>query len=396
MRFSRGRTPNSLHLVACLLLLSNTTTAATLVRLESRGNDGLQRRIEYPDEHVVLADCIDSHGVQSSQMAYFQSKIDDALPQKDPDAAIVNTPPGQAANWANNQVAATFDSSGVTFTAKLSPSVKDGEFAGTGDNGYKTPFTCWQKHIDNVYTTSNRVTCAQIYDCTHDPAPSALPNAVPSTTSPSISATSASATKSATATAAAQTAGSGLSEGALIGIIAGVVGTISAAAIAGSIYWLCTRRRAKRDTTGHGVRTGCCGLLGRRRLPPAELHATSLAVAETPQLHRWESKKELGDAGHIHELDGQKFRIEMATDHDRHEMDGQGGVGAEARMGQQQLSQQEYGQTPRPAGGHPQQWPYDGQSPYGVPSPYGVQSPYEIESPIVPETLAQYHRIGHI
>jgi len=117
------------------------------------------------EEHVVLADCRDGDGVFSSQMAYFPGS-----PNKKPqDVSVVSTPVGQTALWPGRTTASLFTGTGVTFTARLGPKVDEGQFAGTGDNGYGV-FSCWQRFSLNLYEYGG-ATCSQVYDCDHSPAP---------------------------------------------------------------------------------------------------------------------------------------------------------------------------------------------------------------------------------
>jgi hypothetical protein len=117
-------------------------------------------------EHVVLADCRDRAGVLSSQVAYFPGSPN-STPQ---DVAIVATPRGQTRLWAGATSSALFTTTSVTFTAKIGPQVEDGQFAGTGNNGYGD-FVCYQKYAANLYEYDG-TTCSQVYDCNHDPVPS--------------------------------------------------------------------------------------------------------------------------------------------------------------------------------------------------------------------------------
>jgi len=117
-------------------------------------------------EHVVLADCRDGDGVFSSQMAYFPGPPG----RKPQDVSVVATPAGQTALWVGRTTSSLFSTSGVTFTARLGPKVDEGAFAGTGDNGFASPFSCWQRFVLNLYEYGG-VTCAQVYDCDHEPPP---------------------------------------------------------------------------------------------------------------------------------------------------------------------------------------------------------------------------------
>lgn len=124
-------------------------------------------------EHVVLADCKDGTGLLSSQMAYFPGS-----PGKTPqDVATVQTSPGQAALWINRNTSGLFTTTGVTFTSTIGPKVADGEYAGTGTNGFG-PFTCWQEFVKALYVYDG-TTCSQVYDCSHERAPGTTSSASP-------------------------------------------------------------------------------------------------------------------------------------------------------------------------------------------------------------------------
>jgi hypothetical protein len=128
---------------------------ATAPRLDRR-NDG---------EHVVLADCRNRAGVISSQIAYFAGE-----PGPNPeDVAVVVTEPGQAALWVNGNTSALFTNTAVTFTSTLGPAVAEGQFAGTGENGYGN-FSCYQTYVNALYVYS-ATTCSQVYLCDHSDPP---------------------------------------------------------------------------------------------------------------------------------------------------------------------------------------------------------------------------------
>lgn len=119
----------------------------------------LDRRIE--GEHVVLADCLDSSSVVSSQMAYYVAEIG-PTPK---DVAVVVTTRGQAALWVNTNTTGLFTDTGVSFTAVLGPRVDEGAYAGVGYNGYAN-FTCYQNYFKERYTYEKTV-CSQVYMCDH-------------------------------------------------------------------------------------------------------------------------------------------------------------------------------------------------------------------------------------
>lgn len=99
-------------------------------------------------------------------MAYYPGAPNSA-PQ---DVSVVTTPRGQSRLWVSTTTPGLFTTTGVTFTAKIGPQVNDGQFAGTGNNGY-VDFVCFQKYAANLYEYDG-TTCSQVYDCNHDPVPS--------------------------------------------------------------------------------------------------------------------------------------------------------------------------------------------------------------------------------
>lgn len=119
-------------------------------------------------EHVVLADCVTTNGVVSSEMAYF-SGSPDSTPD---DAAVVDTSYNSSRQWANTTTATLFLDTNVTFTAVLRPEVAQGEWAGTGENGYGN-FVCWETTLPSLYRNEAEGTeCSGVYDCDHAATPS--------------------------------------------------------------------------------------------------------------------------------------------------------------------------------------------------------------------------------
>jgi hypothetical protein len=137
----------------------------TPMAISGRSVEPISQRQDTRNEHVVLADCRDASNKVSSQMAYFPNQPNQ-YPQ---DVAVVNTANGQAALWVSTTTEGLFTDTGTTFTAVLGPKVADGEYAGTGNNGYGN-FSCWQIYNQALYTYDN-TTCSQVYDCDHRSAP---------------------------------------------------------------------------------------------------------------------------------------------------------------------------------------------------------------------------------
>ncbi|KAK4237093.1 hypothetical protein C8A03DRAFT_45021 [Achaetomium macrosporum] len=249
------------------------------------GEHALHKRIQ--GEHVILADCRDRGGVVSSQMAYF---VGDPGPTPQ-DVAVVVTPAGQAALWVNSNTSGLFTDTGVTFTANLGPRVEDGQFAGTGDNGYGN-FSCYQKYVAQLYTYGE-TTCNQVYLCDHSNPP-----------------------------AAAGSSGSGsMSQETVIGIAVGVVGGLLFLVAVGLVFWFYRRlRKANAKPSSELLRQG------------------SLSVSTDPS-SRSEANKSPNPVGMaqpvmthmraIYEVDGRRFRVEMANDTGKFEMDALGHGSAE-------------------------------------------------------------------
>ncbi|KAK0725483.1 hypothetical protein B0H67DRAFT_641896 [Lasiosphaeris hirsuta] len=281
----------------------------------------LLRRIN--GENVVLADCRDDNGVVSSQMAYFAA-APGAKPQ---DVAVVQTTPGQAALWVNKNTSAIFTDTGVTFKATIGAKVADGEFAGTGNNGYGS-FSCWQIYVRNLYTYDN-TDCSQVYQCNHEKAPAVLPTPASETAVASATPSSTSGTSEATSTPSAPPpAAGGLSQGAIVGLVVGVIGGLVAiATVALFVYW--RRVRNSQAPARYEPSGGCCGLFGRRELVPLPADATRGGVGAGL---RPLGKQDVKGAPGTYEMDGRWYRIELASENGKYELDGQDRpIGAESK-----------------------------------------------------------------
>lgn len=143
-----GKQGKSMRLSTVLLLALGATVGA-----QDRSN-----------EHVALCDCKNSADTVSSQMAYYLGEPD-STPEDV--ATVPNTPNGQARVWPSATTSALFTLTNVTFTVKLGPQVEVGAFAGTGSNGWPSPFNCWFRPSQNLYVYDGW-TCAMVYDCSHD------------------------------------------------------------------------------------------------------------------------------------------------------------------------------------------------------------------------------------
>ncbi|KAK3346846.1 hypothetical protein B0T25DRAFT_289454 [Lasiosphaeria hispida] len=270
----------------------------------------LLRRIN--GENVVLADCRDDNGVVSSHMAYFASSPG----PKPQDVAVVQTTPGQAALWINKNTSATFTDTGVTFRATIGPKVADGEYAGTGNNGYGS-FSCWQIYSKNLYTYDN-TDCSQVYQCNHEKAPAVLPTPVGGTASAGATATPSSTSEASSTPSPLPPAEGGLSQGAVVGIVVGTIGgLVMIAATALFVYWRRMRRNQKPARYGSGG--GCCGLFGRKELVPLPADVRGGVGAGLHPL----GKQDVKGAPGTYEMDGQWYRIELASENGKYELDGQ-------------------------------------------------------------------------
>ncbi|KAH8882174.1 hypothetical protein GQ53DRAFT_753873, partial [Thozetella sp. PMI_491] len=220
-----------------------------------RSAEPISQRQDTRNEHVVLADCRDASNKVSSQMAYFPNQPN-AYPQ---DVAVVNTADGQAALWVSTTTKGLFTDTGTTFTAVLGPKVADGEYAGSGNNGYGN-FSCWQIYNQALYTYDN-TTCSQVYDCDHRSAPSVLPTPL--------------------------TDSHELSVGAVAGIAVGVSGAVLLLG-AGVVYYYLRRRRRRVGPGSTASRTLSSssrgGLLGMFKKRNTQLSSTvSTTYAGSPE-----------------------------------------------------------------------------------------------------------------
>lgn len=126
----------------------------------------LHRRqaLDRPDERIILSNCVDSNGVKSSKMAYYNGEAGPA-PES---VAIVDNPGGGTQIWEETTTTAKFGDD-VSFSARISGVVGEGEFAGTGKNNF-VDFACWKRFKRNLFNWDDD-TCTGIYECTHEPRP---------------------------------------------------------------------------------------------------------------------------------------------------------------------------------------------------------------------------------
>ncbi|KAI0020208.1 hypothetical protein F4780DRAFT_385226 [Xylariomycetidae sp. FL0641] len=203
--------------LACILL-----TFVNMACCSLRG--ALRTRAD--NEHVVLANCEDTHsGQKSSEVAYYSG-----APGRTPDdISVLSTADSGWQQWANRSFDAYFADSGVTFAGQLDGTATPGAQAGTASNGYWT-FDCYYNATAGLYADANK-TCDMVYDCDH--------LASSSTTTPT---TSSSASASAPPSPTASSSGD-LSAGAIVGISVGTaVGSIFLLGIAAAFLWRRYRR----------------------------------------------------------------------------------------------------------------------------------------------------------
>ncbi|RYP80216.1 hypothetical protein DL769_002574 [Monosporascus sp. CRB-8-3] len=236
------------------------------------------------NEHVVLADCRGVNNEFSSQMAYYPENPRGA-PQ---DVAVVPTPDGQYNLWIDSTTSGLFTTTGVTFTAVLGPRVAEGEYAGTGDNGYGN-FSCWARYAKDLYEWDD-TSCSMVYDCDHRAAPA-----------PTTSTTGTASAAPAATTSASQTdvsTGRGLSIGAIVGVSVG--SGIGAILVAVAIF-LFLRHLRNQKSKDAGEETG----------------AARGSLATTGSGSGGQQSAQV-----VHEMDAQWHGSEMPSESKKGELDG--------------------------------------------------------------------------
>jgi hypothetical protein len=132
----------------------------------------LVRRVNQ-NEHVILANCLDTSGHKYSEMAYYSDR---PQPGVAPTIAYVSLPDNTFAAWEGNTISATFPD-GDTFTANV-VTTSVGSYAGPGSNAYGG-FNCFYQPEHNMYVdgpgTQAPFDCSGVYDCSHAPVPVAKP-----------------------------------------------------------------------------------------------------------------------------------------------------------------------------------------------------------------------------
>ncbi|RYP45108.1 hypothetical protein DL768_008500 [Monosporascus sp. mg162] len=266
-------------------VLTNTGSAFRIASTLCHAVSSTARLVSRADnEHVALADCEGLNNEFSSQMAYYPGSPRGA-PQ---DVAVVPTPEGQYSLWVDSTTSGLFTTTGVTFTAVLGPRVAEGEYAGTGDNGYGK-FSCWARYAKDLYEWDDR-NCSMVYDCDHRAAPAPTASTTGTTSAAPAATTSTSQTEASTSR--------GLSIGALVGVSIG--SGIGAILVAVAIFLFLghLRNQKSKDT---GEETGA---------------ARSSLATTGPGSEGWQNAR-VG-----HEMDAQWHGSEMPSEPKKGELDG--------------------------------------------------------------------------
>ncbi|KAH6847206.1 hypothetical protein B0I37DRAFT_397483 [Chaetomium sp. MPI-CAGE-AT-0009] len=299
------RLPN-LVLIASLFLHPSHVSPAGAAAV-GYSSHPLHKRDE--GEHVVLADCRDRSGVVSSQIAYFPGEPG-PTPQ---DVAVVVTTPGQAALWVNTNTSGLFTDTGVVFRATLGPRVEEGQFAGTGENGYGN-FSCYQNYVKDLYTYDSSTTCSQVYLCDHSDPPREFCVYFLLDGQRDIS--------GAVLTSSQQR------RGTIIGIAVGVVGGLLFLIAAGLAFWYFRRSRGTTQGTRTRVSSDRSGTLSAGPVSEAGEPKPQDQPQYQPQ-NQLQNPAVMQQMGGVYEVDGRLFRTEMANDTGKVELDGHGHDSAE-------------------------------------------------------------------
>lgn len=111
-----------------------------------------------------------------------------------------------------------------------------------------------------------------------------------------------------------------LARGTTIGIVVAVVGTALFAVAAAVVFWFWRRwRREQRSAAAKSSSSSSSSSSS-----PSEEGASPAKDSRAPSKEEVDGAAE--PAATTHEMDGRRFRVEMDTDHGKHEMDGQGRV----------------------------------------------------------------------
>ncbi|KAK1831852.1 hypothetical protein QBC39DRAFT_80833 [Podospora conica] len=175
----------------CLIILRAAVATAAVVATDSPPSTALPHRpLRRGDlEHYVLADCTrqGSNFLKASQLAYFTGPVV-GFPH-----AITNVTSDKHYAWAGSGEISIKTPDSVVFSVEIPSPVRDGQFAGSGQNGFSA-FSCYAMFKKRLYTTEEGLVCDQVYDCDHITSPP-----VTSTIQSSSSSTPAASIKSSSA-----------------------------------------------------------------------------------------------------------------------------------------------------------------------------------------------------
>jgi hypothetical protein len=125
-------------------------------------------------ENVVLADCMSSSNLGSSQFAYYVGP-----PDSSPDS-IANVRVGLQQPWAGKGLIKASFPDETTFSCSFAALVSEGQFAGIGSRASSeysrgfTNFSCYARFISALYTTEDGSVCNAIYVCDRSKPPGGL------------------------------------------------------------------------------------------------------------------------------------------------------------------------------------------------------------------------------
>jgi len=152
-----------------MAFLTDLTPTTPGQAAQKHGPRRLQVRGDRPLEHVVLANCKSSSSAQSPQMAYYNG-APSGVPNRDDVTSDVQR--GGRQGWTGGQVTGRFPT-GVAFTATITTTSGEGQYAGIGYNGYPEEFYCYQKTLKGLYKLDG-LTCDGVYSCNHTAPPGKL------------------------------------------------------------------------------------------------------------------------------------------------------------------------------------------------------------------------------
>lgn len=123
--------------------------------------------------------------------------------------------------------------------------------------------------------------------------------------------------------------GDGMSQGTIIGIAVGVVGGLLFVIAAGLVFWYFRRSRRTSQGTHTRVASDRSGTLSAGPMSDAGEPPKPLHPLQDPVQDRQQSQAVMQQMSAVYEVDGRLFRIEMADDNGKFELDGHGHDSAE-------------------------------------------------------------------